>query len=262
MSGMPGPVEDYFARLNAEQRRALQKIRDSIRAAAPDAEECVSYSLPAFRRHGRVLAIYGAWTRHCSLYPGPEAIAAHRDELRRYKISKGAINIALSQSMTSTLVRKLIRTSAASIESKSKSKPARRPAAATSVKKDRTDPAVSALLRTIQHPLKKEAERARKLLLGLSPSIQEGVKWNSMSFRTTDYFATWNWRCRDGVQFVFHRGAKVKDNSTAAVRIADPNGLIQWLATDRCLVTVGGRTDFAKNSKAFGNIVKAWIKSM
>ena len=82
-----------------------------------------------------------------------------------------------------------------------------------------------------------------------------------MSFCTTDWFATVNWRYRDGVQLVFHKGAKVKDNSVK-MQIADPAGLIRWLATDRCLVTVGAGKEFAKNRKALLAIVRAWIKAM
>lgn len=96
-------------------------------------------------------------------------------------------------------------------------------------------------------------------MLGVSPAIGEGIKWNSMSFRTSEWFATWNWRCRDAVQFVFHLGAKVKDNSTAGAKIPDPDGLIKWLSKDRCLVTLGAGMDIQAHRAALEAIVREWI---
>jgi hypothetical protein len=114
-------------------------------------------------------------------------------------------------------------------------------------------------LADLDHPLKSEFEAIRKVILGVSPNIGEGIKWNAPSFRTTEYFATMNLRCRDRVQLIFHLGAKVKDN-TKDLKVADPAGLIKWLATDRCLVTVGTGKEIAANREAFEKIVRAWIK--
>jgi hypothetical protein len=118
---------------------------------------------------------------------------------------------------------------------------------------------VSAFLRELDHPLKREIESVRRTVLGVSREISEGIKWNSLSFRTTDYFATVNLRCRDSVQLIFHRGAKVKDNSTKAMKISDPAGLIRWLAAERCLVTLGAGKKFQANRSAFETIVGQWI---
>jgi hypothetical protein len=126
----------------------------------------------------------------------------------------------------------------------------------------RTDPAVAALLSKLDHPLKSEIETVRRIILGVSPTIHEGIKWNSLSFRTTEYFATVNWRCRDSVQLVFHQGAKVKDNSTQGIQIDDPKGLIQWLAKERCLVTLGAGKEIQINRTALAGIVRQWIGQM
>jgi len=60
-------IDDYLANLVPEQQSALDKLRKQIRAAAPGAEECISYSLPAFRK-GRVVCGFGAAKKHCALY--------------------------------------------------------------------------------------------------------------------------------------------------------------------------------------------------
>ena len=113
-------------------------------------------------------------------------------------------------------------------------------------------------MRGLDHPLKADIEAVRKLILGASPAIVEGIKWNSVSFRKSDWFATVNLRSRDVIQLVFHTGAKVKDNPE--LKIPDPNGLLLWLAKDRCLVTLGAGKALKANSPAFVEIVTAWLK--
>ncbi|MCI0639794.1 MAG: DUF1801 domain-containing protein [Gemmataceae bacterium] len=137
-----------------------------------------------------------------------------------------------------------------------------------------TDPAVVAFLRDLDHPLKKEIEAVRKIILGVSPEIREGIKWNAPSFRlcsplapradnrrTTEYFATLNLRAKDGkdrVWLILHRGAKAKDN-TKELKIADPAGLLQWLAKDRCLVTFADQKEIKAKRAALERIVREWI---
>ena len=116
----------------------------------------------------------------------------------------------------------------------------------------------SAFLAALDHPLKADIEAVRKIVTGAGPEIVEGVKWNSLSFRKSDWFATVNLRSKDVVQLVFHTGAKVKDNPK--LDIADPAGLLLWLAKDRALATLGAGKTLKANAKAFEAIVKAWVK--
>jgi hypothetical protein len=117
------------------------------------------------------------------------------------------------------------------------------------------NPAVTAFLAALDHPLKPEIEAVRHILLGVSPTIGEAIKWNAPSFRTTEYFATFHLRSRDKVQFVFHLGAKVRDAS--GMQITDP--LIKWLATDRCMVTLGTGDEIETNRASFEALVRSWI---
>lgn len=71
------------------------------------------------------------------------------------------------------------------------------------------------LLDSFDHPLRKELEIVRQAILEASSTIEEGIKWNSLSFRTTEWFATWNWRVKDQIQFVMHLGAKAKETDVA-----------------------------------------------
>ena len=87
----PKTIDEYLAVVSDDQRAALEKLRKTIRAAAPGAEECISYQIPAFRLNGRLLVAFGAAANHCAFYPGAFPMAAHRDELKGYDTSKGFV---------------------------------------------------------------------------------------------------------------------------------------------------------------------------
>jgi hypothetical protein len=121
------------------------------------------------------------------------------------------------------------------------------------------DAAVAAFLRDLDHPLKPEVELVRRIILGVSPEIREGIKWNAPSFRMADYFATVCVRPRDKVvQLILHKGAKVKDNSTV-MKLRDPDGLVRWLAKDRCLVTLGAGKEVQARRAALESIIRECI---
>jgi hypothetical protein len=114
-------------------------------------------------------------------------------------------------------------------------------------------------LHELEHPRKPELEAVRQLILGVSAAIREGIKWNSPSFRTADWFATTNLQGRDKLRLVLHAGAKIKESATTGLKIGDPTGLLQWLAKDRCLVTIGDSKDFFAKRVALRNVILEWI---
>ena len=93
MISKPRTIDEYLAALSEDQRAALEKLRKTIRAAAPKAEECISYQVPAFRLNGMLVA-FGATANHCAFYPmSSSTVAAHKDELKSYDTSKGTIRL-------------------------------------------------------------------------------------------------------------------------------------------------------------------------
>ncbi len=251
---MPAKDTDaYLAKLAPDKRATLEKVRKSIRAAAPSAEEGMSYGMPAFIQ-GKPIAGYAASANHCAYYPMSGAVvAALKGDLDGYDTSKGAIRFPIGKPLPATLVRKLVKARLAEIaEGASKKK--------TSNESGQTDDAVVAYLRELDHPRKKEIESVRRLVLGVSPAIREGIKWNAPSFRTDkEYFATFNLRAKDGVQLILHLGAKARPG-LKAFEVADPKGLLKWLGKDRALVTLGAGRVLASNRAAFEAIVRAWIE--
>jgi uncharacterized protein YdhG (YjbR/CyaY superfamily) len=101
-------VDEYLATLTADKRAALQWLRRRIRDAAPGAEECISYGIPAFRLDGRLLVHFGAAARHCAFYPGA-VIDTFTDELAGYDTSKGTIRFQPDKPPPADLVTKLVR---------------------------------------------------------------------------------------------------------------------------------------------------------
>ena len=102
-------TDDYLAALPDDRRSALERLRKAIRAAAPRAEECISYQLPAFRLDGRLLVAFGAAASHCAFYPGAFPIEVCKDELKGYDTSKGTIRFPANKPLPVALVRKLVK---------------------------------------------------------------------------------------------------------------------------------------------------------
>ena len=103
-------IDEYLAALSADKRAALEKLRKTVRAAAPRAEECISYQLPAFRLDGRMLVGFGATEKHCAFYlMSSTTVETHRAELKDYDTSKGTIRFQADKPLPAALVRKLVK---------------------------------------------------------------------------------------------------------------------------------------------------------
>ena len=103
-------IDEYLAGLSDDKRVVLERLRVTIRAAAPGAEEFISYSLPAFRFDGKPLVAFGATSKHCAFYPmSGTMVDAFREELKNYATSKGTIRFPAARPLPAALVRKLVK---------------------------------------------------------------------------------------------------------------------------------------------------------
>src|SRR5262245_33953256 len=110
MAAKPKTIDEYLAGVSPDKRAALQKLRKTIKAAAPKAQECISYGLAAFRLNGRPLVAFVASAGRCAFYPvRSSTVAAHRDELKNYDTSKGTIRFRPDKLLPAALVRKLVK---------------------------------------------------------------------------------------------------------------------------------------------------------
>ena len=119
---------------------------------------------------------------------------------------------------------------------------------------------VEAFLAALDHPFKPEILALRQITLGADPSIAESIKWNAPSFHTSEHFATFQLRAKEGAQIILHLGAKMRDTSVSGIAIADPQALLAWLAKDRASATFRNLQDVETKHSAFSDIIRQWIK--
>ena len=102
--------DEYFAALSDGNRAALEKLRKTIKAAVPKAEECISYGLAAFKLDGKPLVALGATENHCAFYlMSNSTVKAHADELKKYDTSTGTIRFSADKPLPAALVKKLVK---------------------------------------------------------------------------------------------------------------------------------------------------------
>ena len=115
MSPAAKDIDSYLAALPRDQRSALEKLRRTIRSAAPEAAESISYAIPTFKYKGKPLIYFGAAKNHCAIYGGIN-IEAHKDELEGYDMAKGTIRFSPDKPVPAALVKKLVKDRVAEIE--------------------------------------------------------------------------------------------------------------------------------------------------
>ena len=110
MAKKPRTIDEYLTGLSGDKRAALEKLRSAVRSAAPGAEECISYGMPAFRLNGKSLVAFRAAANHCAFHPmSGTTVAAHRVELAGYDTSPGTIRFPPNAPLPARLVRKLVK---------------------------------------------------------------------------------------------------------------------------------------------------------
>jgi uncharacterized protein YdhG (YjbR/CyaY superfamily) len=112
-------IDATLAALPADQRAALQVLRQTIAAAAPDAFETISYGMPAFRYHGRALVSYPAFKEHCSLFPmSASLIESYGDDLAGFATAKGTLRFTPEHQLPVSIVERIVRDRMMQIDSR------------------------------------------------------------------------------------------------------------------------------------------------
>jgi uncharacterized protein YdhG (YjbR/CyaY superfamily) len=104
---IPNDIDEYIAGFPPDVREILEQVRATVRAAAPDAVEKMSYRMPTFYLHGN-LVHFAAFKNHIGFYPTPTGIRKFEDELAAYKGGKGSVQFPLDKPMPLDLIREIV----------------------------------------------------------------------------------------------------------------------------------------------------------
>ena len=117
MAAKPETIDAYLTTVSADRRAALEKLRNTILSILPDAEECISYSMPAFRYAGHVVAGFLATSKGCSYFPfSGTTLATVAADVKAYDQTKSALHFDPTRPLPVALVRKLLKTRIAESE--------------------------------------------------------------------------------------------------------------------------------------------------
>jgi uncharacterized protein YdhG (YjbR/CyaY superfamily) len=100
-------IDEYIAGFPADTQALLETVRAAIKAAAPGAEERISYQMPAFALHGN-LVYFAALKNHIGFYPTGSGIEAFKDELSGYDVTKGSVKFPVNQPLPLDLIRRIV----------------------------------------------------------------------------------------------------------------------------------------------------------
>ena len=104
----PENIDEYISAQPKETQLLLQKIRAAIHEAAPQAQETISYQMPAFKQKG-ILVYFAAFKNHISFFPTGSGVEAFKDRLSAYKTSKGTIQLPLDEPLPLDLIKEIVR---------------------------------------------------------------------------------------------------------------------------------------------------------
>ncbi len=109
-------IDQYLAHVAEDQRAVLQQLRQTIQKLVPDAEECISYAMPAFRLHGKVVAGFAATSKGCSYFPfSGSTLGTLAGDLRGYEKTKSSLHFTPDRPLPTGIVRKLLQARLAEI---------------------------------------------------------------------------------------------------------------------------------------------------
>ncbi len=104
----PASIDAYITAFPADIQQRLQAVRETIHAAAPEAEEAIAYQMPTFKLKGKNLVHFAAFKNHIGFYPAPSGIVAFEEALAPYKGAKGSVQFPLNQPLPLELISNIV----------------------------------------------------------------------------------------------------------------------------------------------------------
>ena len=105
----PKSIDEYIASVPAEIQLRLQRIRDLVSEIAPDADETISYRIPAFKLHGRILIYFAAHTEHIGMYPAPYGVPQFERDLAKYGAGKGTLRFPHDHALPIPVIKRVLK---------------------------------------------------------------------------------------------------------------------------------------------------------
>lgn len=102
-------TNDYITAFSGEVKSRMEQMRATIQKAAPEAEEMISYGMPAYKQNGKPLVYFAGYKNHTGFYPMPAALLLFKDELSGYKGSKGAVQFPHNQPLPLELIAQMVK---------------------------------------------------------------------------------------------------------------------------------------------------------
>lgn len=246
-------VDAYIASFPPKIRTALEKMRKTIRAAAPAAEEVISYNMPAYKYNG-MLVYFAAHTGHAGLYPMPSAIVAFKKELSGYTTAKSTVQFPYDAPVPVDLIKKIVLFRVKENEEKAAAKKPKKAAdkPVTSSKKPSDAEQVKAWMSKQDTKVKGDINAIRKIITASSPLLSERIKWNAPSYYYKEDIVTFGPYKNNTTLLVFHHPAVVKVKSA----------LLEGNYKDRRLVSFSGKAEAEKSKAELTRIIREIIKAI
>lgn len=102
-------VAEYLQDIPEQTIERIYELQAAIKTAVPNAEEVISYNMPAYKLNGKALVYFAAYAKHVGFYPTSSPMVVFADELSKYKTSKGAVQFPLDKKIPSALVKKIVK---------------------------------------------------------------------------------------------------------------------------------------------------------
>lgn len=241
-----GSIDEYIAAYPMPIRKLLQKIRVTIKKAAPAAVEAIRYGIPTFILHGN-LVHFGGYKNHIGFYPAPSGIDAFKKELSVFEGSKGTIRFPNDKPLPLSLITKIVKYRVQVNTDKSKNKNTYTSITKKSIPKKLSDAdKVNEWMNKQDATVKDEIEAVRKIIKSVKPGLNERIKWNAPSYHYLGQdMLTFGPYKNKNILLVFHHPQVVKIQST----------LLLGEYTNRRLVSFKNKAEAIKQKNEFTRII-------
>lgn len=251
-------VDNYIAGFPKEIQKLLEEMRQTIRKAAPDAEEKIGYGIPTFTLNGN-LVHYAAFKNHIGFYPAPRGLEAFKEELSGYKGAKGSVQFPFDKPLPLELVAKITKYRIEQNLAKTDAKTKKKTSAKTTKLSDKEQ--VTEHIQKLDPELGKVVEAVRQIILSTDKEIGERIKWNNPSFYYVGEMASFDPKeyksdiavmnlHKGRIMLVFPSGAKVNDST----------GLLEGNYKDgRRTVVFKDLDDVKSKEKILKSVVNKWL---